>query len=484
MTAFAAVDLGAASGRVLVAQVAGDRVDLTEVHRFANTPVAVAGTLHWDVLALYRQMLDGLRAAAAGDHRPVSVGIDTWGVDYGLLDRTGALLGNPVHYRDRRTDGVVERVLDRVPAEQLYRVTGLRQLPINTIYQLTAAAGTPQLDSARTLLMIPDLLRYWLTGQVAGERTNASTTQLYDVRRRDWAGDLIARLDLPAHLFPPLHEPGAVAGPLRPAVLDEIGLSTLDSVSVGSHDTASAVVGVPAAGDEFGYVSCGTWSLVGLELPAPVLSAQSRLANFSNEGGVDGTIRYLRNVMGLWLLQECLRAWDGADLQRLLGEAATAPPFGSVIDPDDPAFLPPGDMPARIAAACRRTGEPVPADPAAMVRCILDSLALAYRSALATAQRLTGRRVEVVHLVGGGARNALLCQLTADACGLPVEAGPVESTALGNVLVQARRAGLVGPDLASMRRLVRAGRRIRRYEPAGDPDRWAAAAARVDPGPA
>jgi sugar (pentulose or hexulose) kinase len=480
MTAFAAVDLGAASGRVMVAQVADDRLDLAEVHRFANTPVTAGDTLHWDVLALYREVLDGLRAAGAGDRRPVSVGIDTWGVDYGLLDRGGALLGNPVHYRDRRTDGVMERVLDRVPAEELYRTTGLQQLPINTIYQLAASAGTPQLESARTLLMIPDLLRYWLTGQIGAERTNASTTQLYDVRRREWAGDLIAGLGLPTGLFPPLHEPGGLAGPLRPAVLDDIGLSTLDAVSVGSHDTASAVVGVPAADGRFGYISCGTWSLVGLELLRPVLSAQSRLANFSNEGGVDGTIRYLRNIMGLWLLQECLRAWGGADLRRLLDEAATVPPFGSVIDPDDPAFLPPGDMPARIADACRRAGEPVPAGPAAMVRCVLDSLALAYRSALATAQRLTGRRIEVVHLVGGGARNALLCQLTADACGLPVEAGPVESTALGNVLVQARRAGLVGPDLGSMRRLLRATQQVRRYEPGGDADRWAAAAARVD----
>jgi sugar (pentulose or hexulose) kinase len=439
--------------------------------------VTAGGVLHWDVLALYRGVLDGLRAAG----ELASAGIDTWAIDYGLLDRTGALLGNPVHYRDRRTDGVLERVLDLVPAEELYRVTGLQQLPFNTLYQLVAAAGSPQLDQASTLLLIPDLLGYWLTGEVGAERTNASTTQLYDVRRREWADQLIEKVGLPAGLFPPLHEPGEAARPARAAVLEETGLSTLDVVSVGSHDTASAVVGIPAEGPDFAYVSCGTWSLVGLELTEPVLTEPSRLANFSNEGGVDGTIRYLRNVMGLWLLQESLRAWNAGpdDLTALLHEAAALPPLRTVVDPDEPAFLPPGDMPARIADACRRTGEPVPDTRAALVRCVLDSLALAYRAAIADAQRLSGRRVEVIHLVGGGARNTLLCQLTADACGLPVEAGPVESTALGNVLVQGRRAGLVGPDLASMRRLLRATQPVRRYQPRTDDSSWAAAADRI-----
>jgi sugar (pentulose or hexulose) kinase len=477
MTRFAAVDLGASSGRVMVAEVGDDRLDLTEAHRFPNLPVTAGGVLHWDVLALYRGVLDGLRAAG----ELASAGIDTWAIDYGLLDRTGALLGNPVHYRDRRTDGVLERVLDLVPAEELYRVTGLQQLPFNTLYQLVAAAGSPQLDQASTLLLIPDLLGYWLTGEVGAERTNASTTQLYDVRRREWADQLIEKVGLPAGLFPPLHEPGEAARPARAAVLEETGLSTLDVVSVGSHDTASAVVGIPAEGPDFAYVSCGTWSLVGLELTEPVLTEPSRLANFSNEGGVDGTIRYLRNVMGLWLLQESLRAWNAGpdDLTALLHEAAALPPLRTVVDPDEPAFLPPGDMPARIADACRRTGEPVPDTRAALVRCVLDSLALAYRAAIADAQRLSGRRVEVIHLVGGGARNTLLCQLTADACGLPVEAGPVESTALGNVLVQARRAGLVGPDLASMRRLLRATQPVRRYQPRTDDSSWAAAADRI-----
>jgi rhamnulokinase len=485
MTAFAAVDLGASSGRVMVAEVDADGLDLVEVHRFANAPVTVAGTLHWDVLALYREILAGLGAAGARAGRPASVGIDTWAIDYGLLDRTGALLGNPVHYRDRRTDGVMDRLLDRVPAPELYRTTGLQQLPFNTVYQLLAAAGSPQLDAARTMLLIPDLISYWLTGEIGAERTNASTTQLYDVRRRSWALGLIEAIGLPADLFPPLREPGEVALPVRPPVLAETGLSTLDVVPVGSHDTASAIVGVPATGTDFAYISCGTWSLVGLELPAPILTEDSRTANFSNEGGVDGTIRYLRNVMGLWLLQECVRTWAAAgaavDLPALLEEAAAVRPLRALIDPDDPVFLPPGDMPGRITEACRRRDQPVPATRAAVVRCILDSLALAYRATISTAQRLSGRRVEIIHLVGGGVRNSLLCQLTADACGLPVDAGPVESTALGNVLVQARRAGLVGPDLASMRRLLRATQPVRRYEPRPDDGSWDAAAERLGP---
>ena len=468
---FAAVDLGASSGRVMAAEVGDDRLELTEAHRFANTPVTVAGTLHWDVLALHRGVLDGLRAA--GDPL-ASVGIDTWAIDYGLLDRTGALLGNPVHYRDRRTSGVTVEI----PADELYRVTGLQHLPFNTLYQLVAALGTPALDAAEHLLLIPDLLTYWLTGEIGAERTNASTTQVYDVRSRSWARGVIAAAGLP-DVFPPLHPPGGDGRPVLPSVLAEVGLSTLDVVPVGTHDTASAVVGVPAAGPDFAYVSCGTWSLVGLELDEPILTEESRAANFSNEGGVDGTIRYLRNVMGLWLLQESLRVWGQPDLDALLASAADVPALRSVVDCDDPVFLPPGDMPARIAALCERTGQPVPSSRAEVVRCIVDSLAVAYRETLGTALRLSGRSVSVLHVVGGGARNTLLCQLTADACGLPLEAGPVESTALGNVLVQARRAGLVGPDLASMRALLRATQRVVRYEPRGSGARWAAAAERI-----
>jgi rhamnulokinase len=461
----AAVDLGASSGRTMVARVGPGRLDLTETNRFRNEPVRVRGTLHWDILALYRGVLDGLREAGPVD----SIGIDTWAIDYGLLDSSGALLGNPVHYRDARTDGVMDKVLADIPAADLYATTGLQQLPFTTVYQLVAAAGSPQLAAARRLLLIPDLLAYWLTGEQRAEITNASTTQLLDVRHRTWSTDLIERVGLDPALLAPLCEPGETIG-------------THDGtpvVAVGSHDTASAVVGVPAEGDRFAYISSGTWSLVGVELDRPVLSEDSRRANFTNELGVDGTVRYLRNVMGLWLLQECLRTWGNPDLESLLREAAAVPAFASIVDPDDPVFLPPGDMPARIADACRRLDQPAPESPARTVRCIVDSLAVAYRRTVAEAQRLSGHAVDVVHVVGGGARNALLCQLTADACGLPVVAGPVEATALGNVLIQARARGAAGGTLTDLRRLLRDTQRLHRYEPRPDEKAWRAADARL-----
>ena len=494
--AVAAVDLGASGGRVMAGQVGtgrgGDQLELHEVHRFPNTPVRVLGTLHWDILGLYRGVLDGL-GAAARSFGLASAGIDSWGVDYGLLDAGGALLGNPVHYRDSRTDGVVDDVLAKVPAADLYAVTGVQQMPINTIYQLAAEARTRPLAAARTLLLIPDLLAYWLTGEVGAEVTNASTTQLYDTRAGDWAWDLIERAGLPAGLFPALRQPGSVIGTLRPGVAAEPGLTGLGPgrpggplpvIAVGSHDTASAVVAMPAQGRDFAYVSCGTWSLVGMELDQPVLTEASRTANFTNETGVDGTVRYLRNVMGLWLLQESVRAWAGAgrptSLSSLLEEAARVPALQVVVDPDDPAFLPPGDMPARIAEAARRTGQSPPADPPAVVRCILDSLALAYRGCLRDVQELSGRAVHTVHVVGGGVRNALLLQLTADACGLPVVAGPAEAAALGNILVQARALGAAPGDLDGMRALLRATQPLRRFEPSpGAAAAWDAAAARI-----
>ncbi len=439
-------------------------------------------------------MLDGLGAAARSSDL-ASAGIDSWGVDYGLLDAGGALLGNPVHYRDSRTRGVVDEVLARVPAADLYAVTGVQQMPINTIYQLTAEARTPLLAAARTLLLIPDLLAYWLTGEIGAEVTNASTTQLYDTRAGDWAWDLIGRAGLPAGLFPALRRPGTVIGTMRPELAEEPGLSGLGPgrpggplpvIAVGSHDTASAVVAVPAEGHDFGYISCGTWSLVGVELDRPVLTEAGRVANFTNETGVDGTIRYLRNVMGLWLLQESVRAWAGAgqpsDLAMLLEKAAQVPPLQVVVNPDDPAFLPPGDMPARIAAAARRTGQRPPAGPPAVVRCILDSLALAYRTRLREVQELSGRAVDAVHVVGGGVHNALLMQLTADACGLPVVAGPAEAAALGNILVQARTLGAAPADLPGMRALLRATQPLRRFVPSGRAAAaWDAAAARIGP---
>jgi rhamnulokinase len=479
----AAIDLGASGGRVMVGRAGPGELALHEAHRFPNIPVTVAGTMHWDALRLYDGILGGLRAAGRG-FELASIGIDSWGVDYGLLDASGALLGNPVHYRDRRTDGVAERVLATIGARQLYAVTGVAQLPFNTLYQLVAAAGTPQLTSAATLLLIPDLLTFWLTGTAGAEATNASTTQLYDVRTQAWATSLIERAGIPPGIFPPLRQAGEVAGPLLPEAMAGAGLDrAVPVIAVGSHDTASAVAAVPATGRDFAYISCGTWSLAGLELDQPVLSEESRQANFTNETGIDGTIRYLRNVMGLWLLQECQRSWAGAgqpaDLDALLRDAAGVTPLRAVVDASDPEFLAPGGMPGRIAAACARAGQPAPGSPAETARCILDSLALAHRQAIGQAQVLSGRHVDTVHIVGGGSRNELLCQLTADACGLPVVAGPAEAAAVGNILVQARSLGAAPPGLDGMRALVRGSQPLLRYQPAGDGADWQAAAARL-----
>lgn len=475
MKSYAAVDLGASSGRVMVGRVGPDSLELTEAHRFANRPVRVPEGLRWDVLALYGGVLDGLRAAGQVD----SVGLDSWAVDYGLLDADGALLGNPVHYRDSRTEGVAEKVWATVPAERLYAATGLQYAPFNTLYQLVAARDSAQLGAARRLLLIPDLLSYWLTGEQGTELTNASTTQLIDPRTREWSYDIASRLGIDLGLFAPLRRPGDPAGVLRPEVLEETGLrGPVPVTAVGSHDTASAVAAVPADGERFAYICTGTWSLAGLELDAPVLTEESRSANFTNELGLDGTVRYLRNIMGLWLLQECVRAWGDPELSTLLPQAAQVPALRSVVDAGDAAFLAPGRMPERIADACRASGQPVPETPAEITRCILDSLALAHRKAVEDAQRLAGHPVDVVHVVGGGTRNALLCQLTADACGLPVVAGPTEAAALGNVLVQARAHGLVG-DLASGRRLLTRTQQLTRYEPRGDTARWREAQARL-----
>ncbi|MFB7368272.1 rhamnulokinase family protein [Streptomyces sp. NPDC056222] len=459
----------------MVGRVGPGSLELSEAHRFPNRPVRVPEGLRWDVLSLYTGVLDGLRAAGAVD----SVGIDSWAVDYGLLDADGALLGNPVHYRDTRTDGVAEKAWATVPAAELYAATGLQYAPFNTLYQLTAAASSTQLTQARRLLLIPDLLTYWLTGEQGTELTNASTTQLIDPRTRDWSRDIATRLGIDLSLFAPLRQPGDPAGVLRPEVLEMTGLAgPVPVTAVGSHDTASAVAAVPATGERFAYICTGTWSLAGLELTAPVLTEDSRAANFTNELGLDGTVRYHRNIMGLWLLQECVRAWGDPDLAGLLREAAAVPALRSVVDAGDTVFLTPGRMPERIAEACRGSGQPVPVTPAEVTRCILDSLALAHRKAIEDAQRLADRPVDVVHIVGGGTRNALLCRLTADACGLPVVAGPTEAAALGNVLVQARGRGLVG-DLASMRQLIADTQPLERYEPRGGTAAWQAAEVRL-----
>ncbi|MDD7939080.1 rhamnulokinase [Actinomycetospora lutea] len=465
----AAVDLGASSGRVVRARVGGgDGLRLSEVHRFANGPVRVHDTLYWDVVGLWREILTGLREAGPVD----GVGVDTWAVDCGLVDADGVLLGTPVHHRDGRTAGVAERVHRTVPAAELYARTGLQELPFTTIYQLVAASGSAQLAAARGLLLIPDLLSSWLTGVRVAEVTNASTTGLLAADGSAWDVELAERVGIDPGLLPPLRAPGSTIGTLLASVAGDTGLDPATPVlAVGSHDTASAVVGVPATDERFAYVSCGTWSLVGVELPGPVLGEASRAANFSNERGVDGTVRYLRNVMGLWLLQECLRAWGSPPLEPLLQEAEDHGGPAVVVDAADEAFLAPGDMPARIAAAVAALGQPVPDTWAGIVRCVLDSLALAHRRTVREAAALSGRDVDAVHVVGGGARNRLLCRLTADACDRPVVAGPVEATATGNVLVQARALGALEGDLADLRAFLAQHVTTETFAPVGT-TRW------------
>ena len=480
--ALAAVDLGASSGRVMLGRVGPDGSDvleLTEVARFRNAAVRLPDGLYWDVLGLYLDALAGVRIAArtAGDagSRLAGLAVDSWAVDYGLVGPAGELLGNPRHYRDSRTAGAIDDVHAKVDPARLYEITGLQFLPFTTLYQF---AAEPRLEPGTQALLVPDLLGYWLTGVRAAEETNASTTGLLDARSGDWSRELVETLGLPAGLLPDVLPAGSVLGEVLPEVRAELGVDrALPVTTVGSHDTASAVVGVPADTSRFGYISCGTWGLVGVELDTPVLTDESRRANFTNERGVDGTIRYLRNVMGLWLLSESLRAWSlrglDLDLTHLLAAAAALPPGGPRIDPDDPVFLPPGDMPSRIVEVARRAGRPIPepVEPEVVVRCILDSLAVAFADAVVEAERLSGHPVDVVHIVGGGAQNALLCQLVANAAEKPVVAGPVEATALGNLLVQARTHGVLNGDLAALRARVRATTRLRRYEPRTPPRR-------------
>ncbi len=440
---YAAVDLGAESGRVLAGAFDGERMALQEVHRFANTPVRTVDGLHWDVLHLYAETLAGLRAARAAGGPLQSMGIDSWAADHALLDDGGRVLGEPHHYRDARTDGMIAEAARRVAPEVQFARTGKAQLPFDTVYQLLAMRlrADRRLDLAARLLMIPDLLHYWLSGEGTTEYTNATTTGMLGIDGA-WATDLIEQLGLPAGILCNPVPPGTRLGTLRAAVCDEQGVDPMAVVAPGTHDTASAVFAVPHTTREpWAYISSGTWSLLGLELPDAVTSEAARRAGFTNEGGLGRTFRFLTNIAGLWLLQECRRAWlrtgNNTGYEQLTAAAAAARPTGVVIDVDDPAFLHPTDMPAALAAHLARTGQPTNTDPVWLARAIFEGLALRYRGALEQAEALAGVRVEVVHVVGGGSRNALLCQMTADACGRPVLAGPAEATALGNLLAQA-----------------------------------------------
>lgn len=467
---FGAIDIGASSGRVVAGSWADGRLDLEVVHRFPNGATESDGHLRWNLTGLYEEVLVGLGKLAAGYPELVSLGIDTWAVDYGLLDTRHKLLAEPIAYRDGRTDAVIKTVHAKIPRDRLYAINGLQFLPFNTVYQLAAEQRDRRWRKARHAMLLPDLLAFWLTGELRTEITNASTTGLLDARSRSWSVELLHAFDIPADLFPPLIEPGQVIGTVRPTVAAHTGLSErVTVVAVGSHDTASAVVGVPAADRRFAYVSSGTWSLVGMELDEPVLTDASRQANFTNEGGVDARVRYLRNEGGLWLLQESLRTWREAgeptDQKALLAAAADLEPGGPVIDVNAAQFIPPGDMPARIRSACERAGQPPPETAIGLVRCILDSLAAAYARTVAEAEHLSGQHADVIHIVGGGCQNALLCQLTAELSGRPVLAGPVEATAMGNLAIQARAARLLPADLDDLRRTLRIGLDLREYQP-------------------
>ena len=451
--AVAAVDLGATSGRVMIGRIGDGRLDLELVSRFPNGPVERDDGLHWDFSALYENVVAGLAEAVRREPGIESIGIDSWAVDYGLM-ADGELLAEPFHYRDDRTARGVDEVHAVAPFAELYQRNGLQFLPFNTLYQYRV---DPRLPEAEVALLVPDLIAFLLTGVAVAERTNASTTGLLGVTTGEWDAELADRLGIPSRVLPPLVDPGTVIGALRPQLAQRIG-AALPVIAVGSHDTASAVAAVPLSSPHSAYISCGTWGLVGVELAEPVLTDAARAANFTHERGVDGRYRFLHNVTGLWLLSETVRAWeseDGAaiDLPSLLDQASGVGGDVPLFDANDPSLSAPGDMPARIAALL---GDDAPTSRPAFARSIVESIAAAFAAAVRTAEGLTGREVDSIHLVGGGSLNRLLCQATADRTGLPVLAGPVEATALGNVLVQARARGAAPAALEDLRALVAA----------------------------
>jgi rhamnulokinase len=471
---FLALDLGAESGRAMLGQFDGSRLELSEVHRFANNPVRLPDGLHWDILRLWSEIKQGI-ARAIREHPAelASIGIDTWAVDFCLLDRSGALIDNPYHYRDGRTDGMLDEAFRRVPRAEIFEQTGIQFLQINTLYQLLAmvVGGSSALDIAATFLTIPDLLNYWLTGQAVCEFSNATTTQCYDPRRADWARDLLERLGIPTHIFPAIVPSGASLGRLRPSLADEVGLAAAAAtlvVAPACHDTGSAVVAVPTAASGMAWISSGTWSVVGAEVPQPFIDKQSLDYNFTNEGGACGTFRFSRNVMGLWLVQECRRTWarrgEEFSYDDLTEMASQADPFQAVIDPDYGEFFKPGDMPARIQDFCRMTEQLVPYSKGAILRCALEGIALKYRWVLDRLEEMLGRRLEPLYIVGGGTQNRLLSQFAADATGRQVITGPVEATATGNILMQMMALGYIG-SLQEGREVVRRSFEPAHYEP-------------------
>ncbi|WP_438349887.1 rhamnulokinase [Paenibacillus sp. FA6] len=465
-----AYDLGASSGRAVIGRLKDTTMEVEELHRFSNDPVQVGNRLHWDILRLLHEMKQGLLKAKHQKVTIKSLAIDSWAVDFGMIGNGGELIGNPYHYRDHHTDGIMEQVLSNIPAKEIFGRTGIQFLPFNTVYQLAALqqAGSPILQAGKNLLMIPDLLRYFLCGEMVHEFTNATTTQLYNPVEGQWDATLIRKLGFKESWFGQVVQPGTNVGKLSSALQHELGMASIPIFTAAEHDTASAVVAVPATERSFAYLICGTWSLMGTEVQEPVLSDMALDLNFTNEGGAYGTFRLLKNIMGLWILQECRREWERAgdvySFPELIQLAQQAPSFFTMIDPDDPLFLPPGNMPERIRKYALQTGQKPPEGIGAVVRCILESLALKYRVVLEWTERLSGQAFQGLHMVGGGIHNTLLCQWTANAIGKPVWAGPAEGSAIGNLAVQWIAQGDLS-DVWEARQVIRDSFLITIYEP-------------------
>ena len=441
---YLAVDLGAESGRTIVGSLDGKRLTLTETHRFPNGPVRLPDGLHWDVLRLWSEIKTGMGISSAKFDKSLdSIGLDTWGVDFALLDKNNSIVSNPFHYRDARTNGMLEKAFQRMPRETIFDNTGIQFMQINTLYQLLAMSlqNSPLLDIAKTFVTIPDLFNYWLSGEITNEFTNATTTQCFDPRKRDWARPVLDAMDISSHLFRPVTESGTSIGMLLPRVAEETSSGAVRVVVPACHDTGSAVVAVPAQNQDFGWLSSGTWSIIGAEVLEPCVNEKALKYNFTNEGGVFGTWRLSKNIMGLWIIQECKRTWAGQgedisydEITRLASEAK---PFIAVIDPDDNKFFHPGDMPERIRSYCADKSQTPPRTKGQILRVALESLALKYRLVLERLEELIGRRFDPIHIIGGGTKNRLLNQFTADATSRLVVTGPVEATAIGNILMQA-----------------------------------------------
>lgn len=476
-TKMLAFDFGASSGRAILGVFNGEMLDLQEIHRFPNEPVEIRGSLYWDILRLYHEIRQGIQKCANGGHRDLdSIAVDTWGVDFGLLDENGNLLCNPYHYRDVNTEGIMEEVFKLIPGDELYSKTGLQHMRFNTVFQLFSMKyrNLPAFKQAKTMLLTPDLFNYFLTGIKAAEYSIASTTELIDPYRGNWSVDIINKLGLPDYIFPDLVQTGSIIGGLSNEIVHESGILKAVVIATASHDTQSAIASVPAEGDDFAYISCGTWSLMGIESDSPIINEKSSLMAFTNEKGIEGKTTFLKNIMGLWLIQECKHQWDregnNVSFTELEEMASAAKPFINFINPENDVFMAPGDMPSRIKIYCADTKQPVPETKGEIIRCIYQSIALKYKMTLDMLEEISGKQLNAIHMVGGGIKDKTLCAFTASATGRKVIAGPVEATSVGNLMIQALGLGKI-KNLAEIRKVVKASFPTTAYEPV-DTSAW------------